>query len=156
MISIKTYLSLKQGHKPYFTKCCMNIRKWKYDSEPPAMKGVLPQIYAIHHIGRETIELAYTSFPLHKYISQGHIGPCHLYPGVYTNIFFLYTYWCISHCTLWTHFITLCNQLFVIRYSLFAIRYLFINVCTYFMICVQLFVIHYDFVHLLYYYIPIL
>ena len=138
----------------------MNIRIWRYAPEPPALKGVSPQIYAIRHIGRATIGLAYTSFFHYiKYISHGRLGPCCRCTGAYPRPFFhLLLFGVLPTALLWTHLITLCNQLFVIRYFHYFDNYyamcipILWYVSSYFIIryllwCCTLF---------LYFYIPIL
>jgi hypothetical protein len=114
----ETYFKVhKQGHKPYFNNCCMNVRKWRYAPEPPALKGVLPQIYAIRHIGRETIDSAYTSFSLHKvHISWPHRPLLHVPRGLYTNLFSLHLFWVFL-----TAFYEHILSHFVISYSLLVI-----------------------------------
>ncbi len=126
----------------------MNVRKWRYAPEPPALKGVLPQIYAIRHIGRKTIELAYTSFSLQKYISHGHIGPCYMYPGVYTNTF-SFTLIMVVFTALYEHILSH----FVNSYSLFVISIFdtYLSMCVpilWYVSSYLLFVIHYDSVYL--------
>ncbi len=96
----------------------------------------------IRHIGRETIDLAYTSFSLQKvHISWPHRTLLYVPRGLYKSFSFTLMMVVLLH--FYEHILSH----FVISYSIiryFVIRYLFINVCTYFMICVQLFVIRYS------------
>ncbi len=137
----------------------MNVRIWRYAPEPPALKGVLPQIYAIRHIGRETIDLAYTSFSLHKvHISWPRRTLLYVHRGLYKTFFCLLLFGVLPTAFLWAYFITLCNQLFVFRY--FRIFDNYLPMCTPILWYVSsYFVIRYILwlcTLFLYYYIPIL
>ena len=128
----------------------MNVRIWRHALEPPALKGVSPQIYALRNIGRATIGLAYTSFFHYiKYISHGRLGPCYRCTGAYPTPFSIYSYFGYYLLHFYEHILAH----FLISYSLFVILiisittmrcvYLFVDMCP----VILLFVMYYDTVH---------
>ena len=112
----------------------MNVRIWRHALEPPALKGVSPHIYAMHHMPyrKGTMDFnLYNFFHYIKYISHGHIELCYRYTGAYPNTFFhLLLFWAFYEHII-SHLVISYSSLviYMIAITIRQCVYLFYDIC---------------------------